>query len=271
MQVDYKEEIEAERMKFEPRPKTKDERDEGKLADKQDNVFNNVAKLYYGNDAEVDEAIKFLRSTNPDITDIDRNGTDVIVRYENGDQEVLTFGDQNQKQWVEGSANFFLKGEDKITDINKVSSRSKVDMNRTLNKVSSGYGGVTTTETEDLLPAYQRKLKEEAPAASTIFEPDNENDSESRLATYVTSLPGLSQFSVSQATAGATDALVVKNKEGEQVAKINLDLSTYDNDKQKFTKAMEDFMISLHNMSADALSMEDMALQVQGSRKSEKE
>ena len=33
-------------------------------------------------------------------------------------------------------------------------------LSRTLNKVSTGYGGVTTTETEDLLPAYQRKLQD---------------------------------------------------------------------------------------------------------------
>lgn len=162
-----------------------------------------------------------------------------------------------------------MSEDDKISDINQVSKRVRLDPNRQLNTTSVGYGGVEFEEKEDLLPAYQRKLQEEAPAVSTIFEADNENDSDTKLQTYVTSLPGLSQFTVSQIGPGATDELAISNAEGEQITSINMDLSTYGTQK-KFNEAMEAFLLSLHNLSADQLSMEDMALQVQGSRRTDK-
>ena len=265
VQVDYESTVDSEFMKKEARPKNPSEIERGDLEKKQNNVFSNVAKLYYGDNDEVMEAINFLRSTNPDITDIDRAGEDVIIRYSDGNQETITFGDQGQQQWVEGATNFFLSEDDKISDINQVSKRVRLDPDRQLNTTSVGYGGQEFEEKEDLLPAYQRKLEESAPAASSILKPDDENNSDTRLQTYVTSLPGLSQFTVAQTGGGVTDELVIKNAEGEEITSINLDLSTYGT-QAKFNDAMEAFMKSLHNLSADQLSMEDMALQVQGSR-----
>jgi hypothetical protein len=57
----------------------------------QQSFMGNVAKLYYGTAQEIDEAGAWLRSQNPDIASIDRAGTDVIVVYADGHEEILKF------------------------------------------------------------------------------------------------------------------------------------------------------------------------------------
>ena len=266
IQVDYEEVESAEFMKKDIKPSELEDKN-AKLNAKQDNVYSNVAKLYYGNDAEVDEAIKFLRSTNPDITDIDRNGDDVIVRYANGKTETIPFSGAEgttlgQKSWVDGSANFFLGGDDKITDINKVSERSKVDLDRELNKISLGYGGEETEVKDDLEAAYIAKISEGQPAPSSVLLMDGENESRENLANVVSSLPGLTGFTVVEGgTNPSTDELIINNAENKEVARINLDKSTYGT-TAKYNEAMAKFMESVYAMSSNATSAEDKALKV---------
>lgn len=278
LQLDYKEDVDVKRMKFEARPKSKDERDRGDREDKQDNVFSNVAKLYYGDDSEVEEAISFLRSANPDITDIDRSGESVIIRYEDGSQETLDFTDADggtlgQKQWVEGNANFFLGEDDKIMDINKVSDRSKVDLTRDFNVASEGRGGETTETQEPVRDAYMRIIKEDAPAPSQLLFKDDDSKSKQMVSQYISTLPGLSNYTVDTEGYMGTDAISVKDADGNTALEINLDESTYDS-PQEWTQAMEDFMQSMYELSyrvtSDGGSKEGMTAVgtfIQGKRK----
>ena len=264
IQVDYEELETTEFMKKDIKPSELEDKN-AKLNSKQDNVYSNVAKLYYGSDAEVDEAIKFLRSTNPDITDIDRNGEDVIVRYANGKTETIPFngagGEQlGQKSWVDGSANFFLGSDDKIADINKVSDRSKVDLTRDLNKISLGYGGEEVEVKDDLEAAYIAEISQGQPAPSVTLVADDEDESRENLANVVSSLPGLTGFTVDTA-AGGSDELVINNGEDKEVARINLDKSTYGT-TAKYNEAIAKFMESVYAMSSNATSAEDKALKV---------
>ena len=266
IQVDREEIETTQQMKNDIKPNAIQDKNT-KLNSKQDNVYSNVAKLYYGTDAEVDEAIKFLRSTNPDITDIDRNGEDVIVRYANGKTETIPFngtgGEQlGQKSWVDGSANFFLGQTDKITDINKVSDRSKVDLTRDLNKISLGYGGEEIEVKEDLEAAYIATISQGQPAPSTTLVSDNENESRENLANVISGLPGLTGFTVTDAgTNPATDELIIKNAENKEVSRINLDAATYGT-KAKYNDAMAKFMDSVYAMSSNATSAEDKSIKI---------
>ena len=271
VQLDYEETVDVKKIKYDNtvnnRARTDTENKRGDLLKKQDNVYSNVAKLYYGTNAEVDEAIKFLRSTNPDITDIDRDGKDVILRYADGKTETLPFssasgGQLNQQSWVDGSANFFLSDDDKIANINEVGKRSKVDLTKELNVSSLGYGGEEIQVKEGLEAAFIAKISEGQPAPSAILVMNGEDESMQNLQSVISSLPGLTGFTVEEGgTNPLTDELIINNAANKEVARINLDKSTYGT-TDKYNKAMAKFMESVYAMSSNATTAENKVIKV---------
>ena len=91
---------------------------------------------------------------------------------------------------------------------------------------------------------------------------DGENESRENLANVVSSLPGLTGFTVVEGgTNPSTDELIINNAENKEVARINLDKSTYGT-TAKYNEAMAKFMESVYAMSSNATSAEDKALKV---------
>ena len=113
---------------------------------------------------------------------------------------------------------------------------------------------------DDLEAAYITKISEGQPAPSVTLVADNEDESRENLANVVSSLPGLTGFTVDTAT-GGSDELVINNAEDKEVARINLDKSTYGT-TAKYNEAMAKFMESVYEMSSNATSAEDKALKV---------
>lgn len=139
--LDYKESVNVQQVYKEKRPKTAIEVKQGKTEKKQANVMTNIAKLYYGDKAQIQEAEAAIRASNPEIIGLDRSGEDVIIEYKDGRRETIPFSidgqTQTQEQWVKGNANFFLNEEDKIDDINSVLKKVSVDFSKPLNTVDS--------------------------------------------------------------------------------------------------------------------------------------
>ena len=123
-----------------PKP-TKAEIDDADKEESDQNVVSNVAKLYYGDEAEVTEAEEFLTSLNPIIQSIDRTPDGVRVSFFDGRpaQDIpFTVGGEvrSQGSWVTGSANFFIPDKQKISDVNSVLGRSSIDLDRELSNVT---------------------------------------------------------------------------------------------------------------------------------------
>ena len=85
MQVDYKEEVQTEFMKKEPRAKTKTELDNEAGDDALDSKVSKIGDLWGGNNASVKGATDYFRDQNESITDVTRNEEGVTVTYLNDD------------------------------------------------------------------------------------------------------------------------------------------------------------------------------------------
>ena len=85
VQVDYKEEVQTEFMKKEPRAKTKTELDKIDADESLDSKVSKIGDLWGGNNASVKGATDYFRDQNESITDVTRNEEGVTVTYLNDD------------------------------------------------------------------------------------------------------------------------------------------------------------------------------------------
>ena len=138
-------------------------------------VATNIAQLYYGNDAQVQEAEDYLRSINPNIDTIDRTGENIILTF-NDDRadEIIPFRDDSgneldQAAWITASANFFLGDKQKITDIDKIITLSKIDTSLDFNPDSTGFSGGVIEVEETAMEAIMRGLSDDIPDNHTAY------------------------------------------------------------------------------------------------------
>ena len=129
---------------------------------KNKNVVTNLAKLFYGEDVDVQEAADYLRGINPNIDSIDRTGDDIIITYVDGRAPetrpwVGTDGTPlDQSAWITANANFFLGDDDKITDINTILGKSGLDLTKERNETSTGFSAPDSQSEETVKEAYKR-------------------------------------------------------------------------------------------------------------------
>lgn len=192
----------------------------------QKSFMGNVAKLYYGTPQEIDEAGAWLRSQNPDIAAIDRAGTDVIVVYADGHEEVLKFtnddGTLSQEQWVKGNANFFLPEGNKIRDVNETWKSSGADPNRELNTTYSQEYAGTISKTEGVNEAFTRILTEKKGFTPSVLVPNSEEKTRTKLQAVLRGVPASSTWTVNEAEWGP-NIVEIRNDKKELVMRIDLD------------------------------------------------
>ena len=191
----------------------------------QQSFMGNVAKLYYGTDQEIDEAGAWLRSQNADIASIDRAGTDVIIVYADGHEEILKFandtGTLTQEQWVKGNANFFLPAANKITDIDKTWASSGADPSKPLNTIYSREYSGTISQTEGVDEAFTRLLTEKKGFAPSVLVADDEDKTKTNLQAVLKGVPASSNWTVDTDYDNA-DIVEIYNDKQELVMKIDL-------------------------------------------------
>ena len=192
----------------------------------QQSFMGNVAKLYYGTAQEIDEAGAWLRSQNPDIASIDRAGTDVIVVYADGHEEILKFandtGTLSQEQWVKGNANFFLPVANKITDIDKTWASSGADPSKGLNKTYSKEYAGTISQTEGVDEAFTRILTENKGFTPSVLVADDESKTKTNLQAVLKGVPASSSWTVDVDWDGS-DVVEIFDDKQQLVMKIDLD------------------------------------------------
>jgi len=65
--------------------------------DRSKNNLNMAAKLYYGDNKDSEAAAQYFRDIIPDIKEVDRNSTGVVLTFNNGSSKTIKFKDQNQQ------------------------------------------------------------------------------------------------------------------------------------------------------------------------------
>lgn len=266
MQIDYKEKVDTERMKFEARPKTPTEDKNTKKAAEDQSVVGNFAKLYYGNDTEVKEAEDFLRGLNPDIVSFDRDGTSVVVEYKDGTTEEMSFTDDagvlvDQASFIKGNVNKILSGDNKIVDVDATLKKSKYDKDREFNKTSVGFSAGTGADTQEPIDvAFRREIEGIKPPDNMIVG-DNEDKSLPRVQQWMASLPGISGNFTAVTSTDNSDFIEIVDKDGKTVTSIQFDEGSVS------AKKVEKFVDSIYELSMNNTDTKDKALKVQGKRK----
>lgn len=233
---------------------SKAEIDKGTKEDKDKNVVSNVGKLYYGNDEQVKEAEDYLRSVNPNIESIDRNGQNVIITFNDGRaSETLTFestpGDPktrlDQGAWITSSANFFLDDKSKITNVNEVLGKSGVDLTKEFNKKSKGFSAGTVETEETTQDAFRRILDEDIDETRHNFVTKDENGkvtgviddaNAEAVKAYKNKLPKGFTISESYGVGDNTDKFVKIKKGGTTLGEVDIS-------KPGYSKEIKDLII----------------------------
>jgi len=206
-----------------PQQPTATQIEAGNLRREQNSAVTNIAKLYYGNDSEVAEAITFLRGVNPNIDLINRDGDSVEITYNDGKTEFLKFGNLKQGEWVKGSANFFLPSDKKIADVNAVLNRSGVDTSRGFNASSKGESVSIVEKYEPVNETYKRVIESVTGFKPDIFEADDEDDTLPNMRSLLQSIPATKNWTANTTGYGTTDEIEVKDGSGKLLISFNLD------------------------------------------------
>lgn len=208
----------------ERRPKNENERKD----DENKNVLSNVAKLYYGTDAEVQEASDFLRAFNPAIDFIKRTGNEIQINYKDGRApELRPWKSESgqlldQEGWVTANTNFFLPEGNRIGNVKELINRGGIDKTRQFNPNSTGFSAGTTQEKEDVPIAFKRVAQERSGLTAASFEADDEDTTVKNLRKIVASIPGLEGLTVEPAEPGF-DVVALKDEDGNIVLDFDLD------------------------------------------------
>lgn len=207
----------------ERRPKTEADRTD----DENKNVLSNVAKLYYGTDAEVQEASDFLRSFNPAIDTIDRSGNNITITFTDGrPPEVRPWKSESgqlldQEGWVTANTNFFLPAGSRIGNVKELINRGGIDRTRQFNATSTGFSAGTTQEKEDIPVAFKRIVQENTGLNEATFVADNETKTVENLRKVISAMPGLEGYTLEETSPGY-DVVELKDKEGNLVTSFDL-------------------------------------------------
>ena len=227
--LDYEETLTTQKTGFE-KSATNEKADNAKKDNKA--VVGNIAKLWYGDDAEVKTAEDYLKSTNPEIAAITRTGEGIVIEYTAASglpvQEIPF--EQNgqtvsQEQFVEGNANYFFSSGNKIKNIPDLLSKNKLDLSRKFNERSKAFTFNESETKESESDAFDRITLEEVTTAGftpDLFVVDDEDQTLTNVSGFITGLPGMENYTVVDA-GGSDDEIHVLNEDDEVVEIFELD------------------------------------------------
>ena len=234
---------------------------------KKQDVVSNIAKIYYGNQTELEEAVKFMRGINPNVDTIDRTGDSVIVTYLDGrpDEELDFKADDgtllSQEEWVTASTNFLLGDKDKITDVDKVFKRSGVDLNRPFNEESSYFSSGVKVTTEPIDEAFTREVALNIPVDA--FVPEESSTTISNLRGIFSTTPGLMGLKLYQGL--YSDVILIDDEDGNRLEELSVD------DENIGEDTIKDYIERIAKLANARASIEEKALSTKGKRKTTRE
>lgn len=254
--LDYEETLTTQKTGFE-KSATNEKADNAKKDNKA--VVGNIAKLWYGDDAEVKTAEDYLKSTNPEIAAITRTGEGIVIEYTAASglpvQEIPF--EQNgqtvsQEQFVEGNANYFFSSGNKIKNIPDLLSKNKLDLSRKFNERSKAFTFNESETKESESDAFDRITLEEVTTAGftpDLFVVDNEDQTLTNVSGFITGLPGMENYTVVDA-GGSDDEIHVLNEDDEVVEIFELDAADKYNQADDAPKYIKRLLQRSRNLQA---------------------
>jgi hypothetical protein len=204
----------------------------------QPDVVSNVAKLYYGTEAEVEEAENFLRAINPNIRSISRSNKGVVINFRPDEDgitktETLDF-DVPIAEWVRGNANFFLTADAQIKDVGSVLEKSGAK-GRTDTKPSNIVRTIISQAKEETkegaLNAFERVLNESVEGfigelgdagANAVFTSDTDDeDAAANIQAFINRLP----LNTGISTKGKKNKVAILKNGEDVIFTLDLDAS----------------------------------------------
>lgn len=109
-------------------------------------IVSNLAKIYYGDPNDVRAALSFFQGLRPDLVDIKRTDSELVITDQNGRLIRVPFKDQqgnvlSQQQFIESAINQITPG---VKDINKAMKNSGIDLSRGFNPAGAAEFKVET-------------------------------------------------------------------------------------------------------------------------------
>lgn len=254
--LDYEETLTTQKTGFE-KSATNEKADNAKKDNKA--VVGNIAKLWYGDDAEVKTAEDYLKSTNPEIAAITRTGEGIVIEYTAASglpvQEIPF--EQNgqtvsQEQFVEGNANYFFSSGNKIKNIPDLLSKNKLDLSRKFNERSKAFTFNESETKESESDAFDRITLEEVTTAGftpNLFVVDDEDQTLTNVSGFITGLPGMENYTVVDA-GGSDDEIHVLNEDDEVVEIFELDAADKYNQADDAPKYIKRLLQRSRNLQA---------------------
>ena len=225
----YEETVEVRQVYKEKRALTPTEYARGDRKEKQASVMTNIGQLYAADtDAKVEAAGDFLKSINPDIKEISRTASGIVITYDNGDQDPIDFGDKTQRDWSRSTVNYFLDKENRILNLDEAEKAAGVDLSKTtpsktsfiletlvpekvyIDKVKTEDGKIVEEKLE-FNDAVKRVIEKEMPAKGSLFVKDNEEVSAPAISGYLAG----TGYSAKEYDGGTDDAIRLY-KDGEE-------------------------------------------------------
>lgn len=193
----------------------------GAKVKQEDSMANNVAKLWYGDEGELKEALQFFGGNNENITDIERTPNGITVTMKNGDTEQLSFLDSDGnpmslEQFIKGAT--ILTGE---TDVSAALERNMKDgsyspgMGREFSQLSSKETMRTTVDPYKDAAAF---VKQSIPNTKTFFS-GNEEEGAQKIQSIVGKL-GLK----AEEGGGIYEAVDIVDSEGNTIVQIDFNV-----------------------------------------------
>lgn len=109
-------------------------------------IVSNLAKVYYGDTNDVRAALSFFQGLRPDLVDIKRTDSELVITDQNGRLIRVPFKDQGgnvltQQQFIESAINQITPG---VKDINRALRESGINLSRPFNPAGSAEFKVET-------------------------------------------------------------------------------------------------------------------------------
>lgn len=201
---------------------------------------NSIGQLWYGTENQKNEAGSFLAGLDPNIKGVEAIGDQYVqVTFKDGNIAQFPFKDSNnnimpQDQFLRSVASTF--GIDNFDDALK---RSQYDPNQAF---SSASGGFTLTEQESDLDAYNRIVADEFATFNNAFLIGNDPiKSQQKVQNWLSGVTGSGSYQVEAIGDGGigSDFVIVRNPDGNEVARINVDATPSESDVEAFKSAIQ--------------------------------
>ena len=237
------------------------EKEQADAESDENNVVNNIAQLWYGNNKQIQEAEDFLRGLNDNIKKIRRTNKGVELYFSDGKtMQPVEFGELSQSQFISSVSGYIL-GKNAIKDVNQAIARSGIDLNK--GRIPN-LGDVISERIE--LPtvdeAFISQLENEVSNPAELFNWEDEGETIDNINSYISGYNlewDVENYDRKSSFMGVDlkvgdEGVLIKDKNGEELMIIELNKRKDDEWVDNVMDNAPKWMEKINNLIADYTS-----------------